>query len=128
MFNQAKYGDVDVITGDYLAEVNLANDAEAMRTSGHPGWIPTAWDGLQQTVELAAQKRIRIVINGGSLNPKGLAEKTYALVYHPIKNLTQGRLTHLAGQGEGPRSQDCIRRRRQLVAPERRATRQDQSR
>jgi hypothetical protein len=51
-----------------------------MRTSGHPGWIATAWDGLQQTVEIAAQKRIKIVINGGSLNPKGLAEKTYQLV------------------------------------------------
>ena len=58
----------------------MANDAEAMRTSGHPGWVWTAWDGLQQTVELAAQKRIKIVINGGSLNPKGLAEKTFELV------------------------------------------------
>lgn len=80
MYNQAKYGDVDVITGDYLAEVNLANDAEAMVTSGHPGWMWTAWDGLQQTIELANEKRIKIVINGGGLNPKGLAEKTYELV------------------------------------------------
>ena len=39
----------------------------------------TAWDGLQQTVELANEKRIKIVINGGGLNPKGLAEKTYEL-------------------------------------------------
>ena len=51
---------------------NLANDAEAMRTSGHPGWVWTAWDGLQQTVEVASEKRVKIVINGGSLNPKGL--------------------------------------------------------
>jgi hypothetical protein len=40
----------------------------------------TAWDGLQQTVELANEKRIKIVINGGGLNPKGLAEKTNELV------------------------------------------------
>ncbi|KIV99008.1 hypothetical protein, variant [Verruconis gallopava] len=88
MYNQAKYGDVDVITGDYLAEVNLANDAEAMRTSDHPGWIPTAWDGLQQTLEIANEKRIKIIINGGSLNPKGLAEKTYALVKEKGLDLT----------------------------------------
>ncbi|KAK3071673.1 hypothetical protein LTR53_008213 [Teratosphaeriaceae sp. CCFEE 6253] len=76
MYNQAKYGPVDVITGDYLAEINLGNDAEAFAAGKHDGWIPTAWDGLCQTVELAAEKRIKIVINGGALNPKGLAEKT----------------------------------------------------
>ncbi|KAK3074325.1 hypothetical protein LTR53_003315 [Teratosphaeriaceae sp. CCFEE 6253] len=76
MYNQAKYGPVDVITGDYLAEINLGNDAEAFAAGKHDGWIPTAWDGLCQTVELAAEKRIKIIINGGALNPKGLAEKT----------------------------------------------------
>lgn len=42
--------------------------------------MPTAWDGIQKTVELANEKRIKIIINGGALNPKGLAEKTHELV------------------------------------------------
>ncbi|EMC92116.1 hypothetical protein BAUCODRAFT_276576 [Baudoinia panamericana UAMH 10762] len=88
MLNQAKYGQVDVITGDYLAEINLGNDAEAYAKGGHPGWIPTAWDGIQKTVDIANEKRIKIVINGGGLNPKGLAEKTHELVQSKGLKLT----------------------------------------
>ncbi|KAF2753060.1 DUF1446-domain-containing protein [Pseudovirgaria hyperparasitica] len=80
MYNQAYYGDVDVITGDYLAELNLASAAEDYAKGTNPGWISSAWDGLQQTLDIAHEKRIKIVINGGGLNPEGLAEKTYALV------------------------------------------------
>jgi hypothetical protein len=79
MYNQAKYGPVDVITGDYLAEINQGNDAEAYHHGEHPGWLPTAWDGIQRSIELIAEKKIKAIINGGSLNPKGLAEKTHEL-------------------------------------------------
>jgi urease alpha subunit len=61
-------------------EVNLAEHAEAMARAAHPGWAATAWDGLQQSLELLDEKRIKVVINGGSLNPQGLAEKTLELV------------------------------------------------
>jgi hypothetical protein len=80
MFNQAKYGHVDVITGDYLAEINLANNAEAYHRGEHTGWIPTCWDGIEMSLELLNEKRIKLVVNGGCLNPKGLAEKTHELV------------------------------------------------
>ncbi|KXT01933.1 hypothetical protein AC578_2545 [Pseudocercospora eumusae] len=79
-YNQAKYGPVDVITGDYLAEVNLGNDAEAYAKGEHPGWCQTAWDGIELTADLIAEKKIKIVINGGSLNPKGLALKVHDFV------------------------------------------------
>ncbi|KAF3111029.1 hypothetical protein TWF569_007754 [Orbilia oligospora] len=87
MYNQAKYGPVDVITGDYLAEINLATNAEEMAKGSHPGWVPTALDGLQQTLEIANEKRIKIVINGGGLNPKGLAEKTFEMAKEKSLNL-----------------------------------------
>lgn len=32
------------------------------------------------SVDLINEKRIKLVINGGCLNPKGLAEKTHELV------------------------------------------------
>ena len=63
-----------------IEEFNLAKDVEDYKTGKNPGYIPSAWDGLQQTIKLANEKRIKIVINGGGLNPKGLAEKTLALV------------------------------------------------
>lgn len=64
MHRQATLGDVDFITGDYLAgeyvpcsmplfdtntnaEVNLANNAQAWRAGKHPGYEETAWEGLQ---------------------------------------------------------------------------------
>ncbi|KAJ9144578.1 hypothetical protein NKR23_g5828 [Pleurostoma richardsiae] len=80
MYKQATLGDVDFITGDYLAEVNMANNAEAYTQGKHPGYEETAWEGLQQTIDVIAQKRIKIAINGGALNPEGLAVKVAALV------------------------------------------------
>ncbi|KAF4944783.1 hypothetical protein FSARC_14581 [Fusarium sarcochroum] len=79
MYRQATLGDVDFITGDYLAEVNLANNATAWRNGQHPGYEITAWEGLQQTIDVIARKRIRVVINGGALDPKALALKVQDL-------------------------------------------------
>ncbi|KAF1349448.1 DUF1446-domain-containing protein [Lizonia empirigonia] len=77
---QAELGDVDFITGDYLAEVNIAENAQAHAAGTHPGWEQTAWDGIEQTVDLLAEKRIKVVVNGGAHNPRGLAEKVQELV------------------------------------------------
>ncbi|GLA30610.1 hypothetical protein ACMYSQ_007764 [Aspergillus niger] len=94
MYRQATLGDVDFITGDYLAEVNLANNAQVWREGKHPGYEATAWEGLQQTIEVIAQKRIRVVINGGALDPKALALKTQALVSEKKLDL---RVAYLSG-------------------------------
>ncbi|KAE8368015.1 hypothetical protein BDV27DRAFT_142272 [Aspergillus caelatus] len=79
MYRQATLGDVDFITGDYLAEVNLAKNAEAWRAGKHSGYEETAWQGLQQTIDVIAEKGIRVVINGGALDPRALALKVEAL-------------------------------------------------
>ena len=76
MLRQATQGDVDFITGDYLAEFNLAENAEAYAAGTHPGWEATAWDGLQQSLDAVAARHIKVVVNGGSINPRGLAEAT----------------------------------------------------
>lgn len=62
---QARLGDVDFITRDYLAEVNITHAA-----GRHPEYELSAWEGIEQTVNLPAEKRIK-VINGGARNPKG---------------------------------------------------------
>ncbi|GMG28849.1 unnamed protein product [Aspergillus oryzae] len=61
-------------------EVNLAKNAEAWRAGKHPGYEETAWQGLQQTIDVIAEKGIRVVINGGALDPRALALKVQALV------------------------------------------------
>jgi hypothetical protein len=58
----------------------MANDAEAYRKGEKTGWASTAWDGIQKSIDLLDQRRIKLVINGGQLNPRGLAEKTHELV------------------------------------------------
>ncbi|OAG37834.1 hypothetical protein AYO21_07940 [Fonsecaea monophora] len=80
MRRQAEQGDVDFITGDYLAEVSLAENAEAMRAGQHDGWFSTCWDGIEQSLDIVAEKNIKIIVNGGGLNPRGLAEKVQRLV------------------------------------------------
>ncbi|KAK7419182.1 hypothetical protein QQX98_003522 [Neonectria punicea] len=80
MYKQASLGDVDFITGDYLAEVNIAKNAEAFALGHHPGYEATSWEGLEMSIDLINAKRIKVALNGGALNPKGLAQKVSALV------------------------------------------------
>lgn len=98
MLKQATKGDVDFITGDYLAgatnlptslsrskadlhpEMNIANNAQAHARGEHPGYEQTAWMGIQQTISVINEKRIKVAINGGALNPEGLACKVAELV------------------------------------------------
>ncbi|KAH9905746.1 hypothetical protein F4778DRAFT_677890 [Xylariomycetidae sp. FL2044] len=74
MLAQATAGPLDVITGDYLAEANLASYAEAYARGKHPGWIPSAQKGLELSLDAIHERKIKVVINGGCLNPKGLAQ------------------------------------------------------
>nr|UWK20151.1 duf1446 domain containing protein [Trichoderma cf. fertile] len=80
MYNQAKYGPVDVITGDYLAEASMAGSAIQRAQSKGPGWIQSAFDGIQLSLDLINEKRIKVVVNGGAMNPKGLAEKIHEMI------------------------------------------------
>jgi hypothetical protein len=61
----------------------MATEAEKVLAdpdSIETGWAPTALEGLRLTLDLADQKRIKIIVNGGGLNPRGLAEKTHKMV------------------------------------------------
>ncbi|KAL9053100.1 MAG: hypothetical protein Q9162_004964 [Coniocarpon cinnabarinum] len=116
MLRQATQGDVDFITGDYLAEMNLAENAEAFAAGNHLGWEPTAWDGLQQSLEAIAERNIKVIINGGAVNPRGLAEETHKLAVQknlPLKvgyvegdNLTAEVKDLLKKSGDLPRHLD----------------------
>ncbi|GFF95949.1 hypothetical protein IFM61606_07727 [Aspergillus udagawae] len=121
MYDQAKHGPVDAIKGDYIADANLANHAVEIKYSTGPGWVPTAWNGLQQTFKIDGEKRNKIVINGGAINPRGLAEETHKFgkengIYLTVAyvdgdnaihkaqripaDIKSGALTHLDGHNE----------------------------
>lgn len=49
-------------------------------SGSHPGYVTLALDGIQRTLDLFIEKRIKIETNAGGLNPKGMEEETLALV------------------------------------------------
>ncbi|KAI0475318.1 DUF1446-domain-containing protein [Xylariaceae sp. FL0804] len=73
MLSQATAGPVDVVVGDYLAEANMAASAEAHANGRHPGWVASAERGLRLSLAAVHARGIRVVVNGGGLNPRGLA-------------------------------------------------------
>ncbi|KAA8910927.1 hypothetical protein FN846DRAFT_937536 [Sphaerosporella brunnea] len=88
MFRQATLGPIDVITGDYLAELNLALNARSYAAGTHPGYEPTARDGLLETLPILNEKGIKVILNGGALNPRGLAEEIHQAIQSGGYNLT----------------------------------------
>lgn len=80
MRKQAGLGEVDFLTGDWLAENNLAQEAAAMSSGTGEGFKKKTWDALQQSMDVIAEKRIKVVVNGGGLNPKALAWRCQELI------------------------------------------------
>jgi hypothetical protein len=66
-------GPIDVLTGDWLAELTMSILAmDAMRQPGG-GFARTFVKQLEQVLPTALERGIRIVSNAGGLNPEGLA-------------------------------------------------------
>ncbi|KAJ0331631.1 hypothetical protein COL5a_002296 [Colletotrichum fioriniae] len=82
IYRLAKYGNVDAITADYLAEFNIAWKAIELQAQPELGYEPNFLEQLAwhngDAARLVAEKGIKIVHDGGALNPRGLAEKTHA--------------------------------------------------
>jgi hypothetical protein len=63
-----------------LEEANMGDTVEAAASTGRPGWIATAIQGLAMSLEIIHQKAIRVIVNGGCIDPKGLALKADQMV------------------------------------------------
>src|SRR5438094_8908626 len=64
-------GPIDVLTGDYLAELTLAILHKQRAKTG--GWVPSFVKQMEQVLGECLEKKIKIVANAGGLNPRGLA-------------------------------------------------------
>lgn len=72
-------GDLDVITGDYLAELTMLILGKDTLRDPDLGYAKTFLRQLDTCLALALDKGVRIVANAGGLNPHGLAAKVREL-------------------------------------------------
>jgi hypothetical protein len=72
-------GELDYVTGDYLAELTMLILARDRAKSPDRGYAKTFLTQLEECLGTALDKGVRIVANAGGLNPAGLAAAVRAL-------------------------------------------------
>ena len=72
-------GDLDVLTGDYLAELTRLIFAGDRRRDPSLGYVRTFLGQMEQCLGTALERGVRIVTNAGGLNQAGLADAVRAL-------------------------------------------------
>ncbi|CRZ18533.1 acyclic terpene utilization AtuA family protein [Mycolicibacterium neworleansense] len=72
-------GELDYLTGDYLAELTMLILARDRAKNPDRGYAKTFLTQLEQSLGLALDKGVKIVANAGGLNPAGLAAAVRAL-------------------------------------------------
>jgi hypothetical protein len=66
-------GPIDILTGDYLAELTMAILVQKKLKDPNAGYVPTFLKQMQEIMAECLKKNIRIVSNAGGLNPSGMA-------------------------------------------------------
>jgi hypothetical protein len=72
-------GDLDYLTGDYLAELTMLILARDRAKNPDRGYAKTFLRQLEDCLGLATESGVRIVANAGGLNPAGLAAAVRSL-------------------------------------------------
>src|ERR1700720_755500 len=94
MSDMVRAGGIDVLTGDYLAEVTMLILGKARAKDSTKGYATTFLQHLDAALEQLAATRIRLVVNAGGLNPAGLAAATRELI---ARRGYQLRVSHIDG-------------------------------
>ncbi|WP_026406278.1 acyclic terpene utilization AtuA family protein [Actinomadura rifamycini] len=68
-------GPLDVLTGDYLAELTMLILGRGKMKDPDAGYATTFLRQMEECLGLAAERGTKIVTNAGGLNPRGLAAK-----------------------------------------------------
>ncbi len=72
-------GPIDVLTGDYLAELTMLILWKALQKDPSAGYARSVLGQVEQVLGCCLERGIKIVNNAGGLNPRGLAEKLGAM-------------------------------------------------
>ena len=83
-------GDLDVLTGDYLAELTMLILARDRARDPSAGYAPTFLAQLRDCLRLALDRGVRIVANAGGVNPAGLVGAILELGLSPKVALVRG--------------------------------------
>ena len=94
MADMARAGGIDVLTGDYLAEVTMLILGKARAKDSTTGYAATFLQHLDAALEHLVANGIRLVVNAGGLNPAGLAAATRELIARRGYDL---RVSHIDG-------------------------------
>jgi hypothetical protein len=100
MADMARAGGLDVLTGDYLAEVTMLILGKAKAKDSTKGYASTFLSHLDSALEHLVARDIRLVVNAGGLNPSGLADATRKLVADRGYDL---RVSYVGGDDVFPR-------------------------
>jgi hypothetical protein len=87
-------GPIDVLTGDYLAELTMSILWKARQKDPGAGYAATFLRQMEDVLALALAKGVRIVTNAGGLDPAGLAAKLRELA---ARLGLRARIAHLEG-------------------------------
>jgi len=94
MADMARAGGIDILTGDYLAEVTMLILGKARAKDSTKGYAATFLQHLDAALEHLVANGIRLVVNAGGLNPAGLAVATRELIARRGYDL---RVSHIGG-------------------------------
>ncbi|MEH6403874.1 MAG: acyclic terpene utilization AtuA family protein [Sneathiella sp.] len=73
-------GPIDVLTGDYLAELTMSILFAQKMKNPDSGYVGTFLKQVRQVIKPCLERGIKIVTNAGGLNPKAMAEAIEAIV------------------------------------------------
>lgn len=71
---QIEGGDVDVLSGDYLAELTMLILAKTRTRRPDGGYARSFVEALDDVLPLVIERGIKVVVNAGGLDPRGAAE------------------------------------------------------
>ena len=103
-------GPVDVITGDYLAELTMLILFKARQRDRSLGYATTFYRQMEEVLGTCRDRGIKVVANAGGLNPAGLADRLRtlaaelgidAVVAHVEGDDILGQLPRLRASGDG---------------------------
>ncbi|MBV8291755.1 MAG: DUF1446 domain-containing protein [Mycobacterium sp.] len=94
MADMAQAGAIDILTGDYLAEVTMLILGKARAKDSTKGYANTFLQHLDAALESLVANEIRLVVNAGGLNPAGLVAATRELIARRGYDL---RVSHIGG-------------------------------
>ncbi|WP_409058318.1 acyclic terpene utilization AtuA family protein [Streptomyces sp. SYP-A7185] len=98
-------GDLDVLTGDYLAELTMLILGRDRLKDPARGYAKTFLRQLEECLGLARERDVKIVANAGGLNPAGLADAVRELA---DRLGIAVRVAHVEGDDLGSRFPDAL--------------------